>query len=632
MPRSGGTLCILGQIGNELPRDLQLTNVQIASRNGGWDVNVSGKARTSARALSDVVGGFSIHCGRHPCLSNGSRPPTRDQRQDSATLGRRVGRKPWRLRPPRRSPQDSCWKGESHEYHRFPATPSSTLVDPRRPVDPDAFLVPFLIAGAVVWLGIARMRPALRESAALSHHLATVLGAFGGGDRDTRDAAFEDLESRIQRLRETWVRDLSEIERWIAEASQTATLQGLETPSRARPHRIAGCRRTPGDPSHGSPEPAADRRNRRENPASTSSVQRSHCGYAAPPGSRRTERRRRGSRNHRGKDGDPILDPVRLPMTQSQKRILAGTAAASLCAAFAITARLPGWRTRIQRAAAIAPPTASSPYIQDSTPRFSRDPEHLQKLWNQLRTHEGPDPFTVSTPIRRFICIGRSNQPGDHRRLAPTRKIPRGHQRTDLLRRLGSLPYRVTGSERTTPELTGPGGTIRLYLSLSGRSAADAAGSATPARNPHVNAHLTSHPVHAMTFTHPHPVPQRPRVFFCSQRSGPSGRETSRTLAQSPQETQSGIWKTPTDVSETWKALDRELDSTQWPIPHEVNPSHRHRQQSHRRPGQWFPSACTLLLCRRTRSQDGPGAICRANGFERGSRPGRGRRRYTGCP
>ncbi|MFO1462108.1 MAG: hypothetical protein U1G08_22215 [Verrucomicrobiota bacterium] len=89
-----------------------------------------------------------------------------------------------------------------------------------------AFLVPFLIAGAVVWLGIARMRPALRESAALSHHLATVLERLEAGDRDTRDAAFEDLESRIQRLRETWVRDLSEIERWIAEASQTATLQG----------------------------------------------------------------------------------------------------------------------------------------------------------------------------------------------------------------------------------------------------------------------------------------------------------------------------------------------------------------------------------------------------------------------
>ncbi|MFO1462109.1 MAG: hypothetical protein U1G08_22220 [Verrucomicrobiota bacterium] len=58
-PGAEAPLCILGQIGNELPRDLQLTNVQIASRNGGWDVNVSGKARTSARALSDVVGGFS---------------------------------------------------------------------------------------------------------------------------------------------------------------------------------------------------------------------------------------------------------------------------------------------------------------------------------------------------------------------------------------------------------------------------------------------------------------------------------------------------------------------------------------------------------------------------------------------
>ncbi|MFO1462107.1 MAG: hypothetical protein U1G08_22210 [Verrucomicrobiota bacterium] len=180
-------------------------------------------------------------------------------------------------------------------------------------------------------------------------------------------------------------------------------------------------------------------------------------------------------------------------MTQSQKRILAGTAAASLCAAFAITARLPGWRTRIQRAAAIAPPTASSPYIQDSTPRFSRDPEHLQKLWNQLRTHEGPDPFTVSTPA----SVASSASAGPTNLVITAVWRQRGKSLAVINGRICSedsevSPYRVTRIGTHNAELTGPGGTIRLYLSLSGRSAADAAGSATPARNPHVNAHLTS--------------------------------------------------------------------------------------------------------------------------------------------
>jgi hypothetical protein len=89
-----------------------------------------------------------------------------------------------------------------------------------------AFLIPFLIAGAGVWLGIARMRPALRESAALSRNLAALLARLDAGDRDARDAGVEQLESRVRRIRETWAHDVSDMERWITAASKAATQQG----------------------------------------------------------------------------------------------------------------------------------------------------------------------------------------------------------------------------------------------------------------------------------------------------------------------------------------------------------------------------------------------------------------------
>lgn len=45
-----------------------------------------------------------------------------------------------------------------------------------------------------------------------------------------------------------------------------------------------------------------------------------------------------------------------------------------------------------------------------------------------------------------------------------------------------------------------------------------------------------------------------------------------RVLAQSPRETQSQTWKNPDRRLEAWKALDRELDVTQWPVTPEAPP------------------------------------------------------------
>ncbi|MFO1462106.1 MAG: secretin N-terminal domain-containing protein [Verrucomicrobiota bacterium] len=73
-----------------------------------------------------------------------------------------------------------------------------------------------------------------------------------------------------------------------------------------------------------------------------------------------------------------------------------------------------------------------------------------------------------------------------------------------------------------------------------------------------------------MTFTHPPPGSAATTGILLLAAVWTFWTETSRTLAQSPRETQSGIWKNPDRRLETWKALDRELDSTQWPIPHEV--------------------------------------------------------------
>lgn len=89
-----------------------------------------------------------------------------------------------------------------------------------------AFLIPFVVAGAGVWLGIARMRTVLRESAALSRNLATLLEQLDVGDRDTRESDVDALDSRVRTIQETWVHEVSDVERWISEMSQTATLQG----------------------------------------------------------------------------------------------------------------------------------------------------------------------------------------------------------------------------------------------------------------------------------------------------------------------------------------------------------------------------------------------------------------------
>ncbi|MBL9175759.1 MAG: hypothetical protein JNL10_19605 [Verrucomicrobiales bacterium] len=91
-----------------------------------------------------------------------------------------------------------------------------------------AFLIPFLVSGTLVWVGIARMRPALRESAALSRSLATLLGRLETGDRDSREAGEEGLEVRVRTIHESWIRDVSELERWITEAVRTASAQGWQ--------------------------------------------------------------------------------------------------------------------------------------------------------------------------------------------------------------------------------------------------------------------------------------------------------------------------------------------------------------------------------------------------------------------
>lgn len=89
-----------------------------------------------------------------------------------------------------------------------------------------AFLVPFVVAGAGVWMGIIRMRSALRESAALSRNLATILERLEAGDRDAREAGVENLDSRVRTMQETWIHGVSDIERWITATSQAATQQG----------------------------------------------------------------------------------------------------------------------------------------------------------------------------------------------------------------------------------------------------------------------------------------------------------------------------------------------------------------------------------------------------------------------
>lgn len=110
------------------------------------------------------------------------------------------------------------------------ATPSQ-FMDPRRGISAAlririAFLIPFVVAGAGVWLGITRMRSALRESAVLSRNLAALLEHLEAGDRDTREADVEELDARVRTIQESWIHDLSDIERWITETSQTATQQG----------------------------------------------------------------------------------------------------------------------------------------------------------------------------------------------------------------------------------------------------------------------------------------------------------------------------------------------------------------------------------------------------------------------
>lgn len=67
-------LCILGQIGRQLPQDLRLTNVQILSRDTGWDLRVSGQTRTSVGSLQNALHAFSNSLRDSPLFVQWSQP------------------------------------------------------------------------------------------------------------------------------------------------------------------------------------------------------------------------------------------------------------------------------------------------------------------------------------------------------------------------------------------------------------------------------------------------------------------------------------------------------------------------------------------------------------------------------
>lgn len=180
-------------------------------------------------------------------------------------------------------------------------------------------------------------------------------------------------------------------------------------------------------------------------------------------------------------------------MKRSPATILAASVVAGLCVAAAITLRPSAWRHRSRHASAVASPPGPDSSTHESAARFSRDPEHLEQLWELVQADQGLDPFAEAPPASNTssTALAPSNlvitaiwrQGGKSLAVINGRICPEDSE---------FAPYRITRIGPHDAELTGPGGTIRLALSIPSRGAAESVRADNPTRTPRTGVHLSS--------------------------------------------------------------------------------------------------------------------------------------------
>ncbi|MBL9175760.1 MAG: hypothetical protein JNL10_19610 [Verrucomicrobiales bacterium] len=89
-PGSLAPLCILGKIGDQLPSELRLTQVQVLSRDPGWTLKISGQTRPATASIRDPLNRFSNSLCDSPLFVQWSQPSDSGKSAES--------RDAWRMR------------------------------------------------------------------------------------------------------------------------------------------------------------------------------------------------------------------------------------------------------------------------------------------------------------------------------------------------------------------------------------------------------------------------------------------------------------------------------------------------------------------------------------------------------
>lgn len=90
------------------------------------------------------------------------------------------------------------------------------------------FVMPFMISGALCWIGLHRLLPALKRSGDLTRNLGLLTARLETSEQTVREAEGEGLAFRCQGLRATLAGGESEIGAWLQEVKAVARRFGWE--------------------------------------------------------------------------------------------------------------------------------------------------------------------------------------------------------------------------------------------------------------------------------------------------------------------------------------------------------------------------------------------------------------------
>lgn len=90
------------------------------------------------------------------------------------------------------------------------------------------FVMPFLVSGALFWIGLHRLLPVLKKSGDLTRKLGLLTARLETSEQTVREAEGEGLTFRCQGLRATLAGGESETGTWLQEVTEVARRFGWE--------------------------------------------------------------------------------------------------------------------------------------------------------------------------------------------------------------------------------------------------------------------------------------------------------------------------------------------------------------------------------------------------------------------